>query len=169
MAAFIAVAATFVGGAIEFIGQLDEQARARETLFFKEQVNQENKANAEADLKLVEIEIGRNQRKQDIMSRKLRGSQVAAFGASGVTVGGSALDVLRESVSMASMAQEDILIAGERAKTPLRRQIRSSELLSERINLALERGADADEIANIGSFLNVVKSTVTAGAGSGTF
>jgi hypothetical protein len=79
----------------------------------EEKASEYNAKNAENNAKLAREQGYEEERRQRIQSRKQLGDMRASYGASGVTMEGSAMDVLGESAAMAELDAQTIRQAGE--------------------------------------------------------
>ena len=94
------------GTAISVFGQLKEGKSKKQAAEFNEKVNRQN-----AELALTEARD--NARLVDRQNYLLRGSIVAAAGASGGTQGGSVLDVIADAAAQGELEKQMILYRGQ--------------------------------------------------------
>lgn len=105
-AAIIGVAASVAGAAVTAYSAIQQGDAAAAAARYNQQVADQNaaaaKQQAEQDAQI-----------QKAQSQQLLGAQAAAYGASGVTNEGSALDVLGNTASNAELARQTILYKGQ--------------------------------------------------------
>lgn len=144
---------SFAGGILGAVGVGQKANAAARDLEFKA-----DQADKNVRLILKDINFTREQTndalfKQKIMARRIFGSQKTAFSASGVTLQGSALDVLRETRTLASMDRANILKGETRAIEKLNAQKFEEQLFARRARKSAKETRQAGEDEALGTFL----------------
>lgn len=138
----IGAASGIAGGVLNIFGTLQEASEAMEDLDYRAKRKDKNALllQREADFVLGNVEILKREGEQTVrlqrsLARKEIGATMAAYGASGVTLEGSPLEVLHESFANAEMDTKRIRDATDYKVRAYRRYI---DQLKERVNAERE-------------------------------
>lgn len=104
-----------IGGLVQAYGQVQAGEAAQRAYEFNANQAEQNAAQAQ-------LIAAQDERQTRILGRKALGSMRAAYGASGVTLEGSPMDVLAESAAQAELDALNIKFSGETKATNLRNQ-----------------------------------------------
>lgn len=131
------------GMAVQVTGQIKQGEAAAQAADEEARIQSEN-------AKLARDQAAHEERQQRIINRKQLGSMRAAYGASGVSLEGSPLDILEESAAAMEMDAQNIKYAGE---------LKARGFYQE-ASMARTRGKNAREASYLGA-----ASSLLSGAG----
>mgnify|MGYP000855960130 CR=1 FL=1 len=125
-----------MGSAISAYGSLQQGEAGKAAADYNSQVAEENAVTARQQAK-------EQARRESISSEKLLGQMRAGYGASGVTMSGSAMDVLQESAANAELDRLTTLYAGDVKATAYKNESRLEKFKGNQAQTAGQIGAAA--------------------------
>jgi hypothetical protein len=143
------------GGILSAYGQVKAGEGAQRAYEF-------NANQADQNARQAELIAAQEERQTRIIGKKAIGSMVAAYGASGVSLEGSPMDVLAESLAQTELDALNVRYSGQSKAINLRNEARINRYQGSQAKASGYYGAAATLMS---SYANAAKEAAAAGSG----